>query len=229
MKLKTTILLLFLLFTATIAGSLEKFVDFDLINSAGPPRLLDNGILFTLDPDEGRIIFLRTSLDNWEQDYYFRKSLYGILYTFVPYSFSTSKVTYKLNIDGFWETDPNNMSSSVSRHGSTSSVIDVPETVTYHRDYPLIENTDSKVKNVTFFYYNQDATEVNLLTSADNFSPYSHVMKKDRNGYWTITMPFTRGFYRYYFLVDGKKMSDLENEDHIFDPEIGDVSVFSIE
>lgn len=221
--------LIIIIFSSLFFYSLERYVDFDLIKKAESPRFLSNGILFTLPCGYGEKVFLRTNLDNWEKNYYFKPSLYDILYVFIPYNLRVNNIKYKINIDGFWETDMYNSECVEDMLNTKLSVLPVPKEAIYHLEMPIIEKIGDKIKSVAFKYYNPDAKEVNFVCSIDNWCQYSHSMKKNKNGYWEISKGFSRGIYVYFFFVDGKKIIDLENRNRLWDEIRGQVSYFVVD
>lgn len=208
--------------------SYEKYVDLDLLKKASEPRIVNDGVLITLPKNYGNIIYLRTNLDNWEKDYFFSKSQYDIFYCFIPVKKSASNIIYRINVDGYWETDPYNQNITEDYIGTKLSSINVPDEAKYYSQLPDIEKSDNYPKKVYFQYYDPDASEVNLVCSIDNWSPYSSQMKKNKYGYWIITKKFSKGSYSYYFYVDGHKVIDLNNKSRILDDLKGEVSFFTI-
>ena len=231
MKRFIVIILLFIIIILLSSQiySYEKYVDFDLLKKEEPPRFIENGILFTLSGEEGAIAFLRTNIDNWQKDYYYKLSLYNILYVFVPYTENIKTIKYKININGHWISDPNNPEHLTDDLGTDLSTISIPEQEMYYEQMPIIEKDKNSIKKAVFKYYNPNAKEVNFVCSTDNWSHYSHPMKYNNNGYWEITKYFTYGTYLYYFLVDGKKVIDVENPNKLWEPKRGQVSYFVIE
>jgi hypothetical protein len=224
-----TLFFIILILQITYLNPYEKYVDFDLLKKEGPPRFIENGILFTLRGEEGAIAFLRTNIDNWQKDHYYSLSLYNILYVFVPYPENIKTIKYKINLNGHWMSDPNNNDFSSDDIGIDLSSLSIPKQEMYYDQMPIIEKSKNLTKKTTFRYYNPNAKEVNFVYSVDNWSHYSHTMKYDNNGYWTITKYFTQGTYLYYFLVDGDKMIDVENPNKLWDAKKGQVSFFIIE
>lgn len=224
-------LIFFLLFLKILLPvlAIEEFVDQELIKNDSPPRFLKDGFLFTLPANSGRVIFLKTDMDNWEKNYYFKKSLYGIYYLFLPYDYKTKRIHYKINIDGFWDKDPNNNNYIEDKYGIKISFIDLPEKVFYFTKMPIIENINQRIKSVKFKYYNPNAKEVLLVCSVDNWSPFSNTMQLNKEGFWEIELNFSKGRYYYYFLVDWKKVIDLKNPNRVYDKDQGEVSFFTIE
>jgi len=228
MSYRNIFLILFLLLLPFLLNSYEKYIDFDLIKKPGPPRFVQNGVLFTLPGNEGGIAFIRTNIDNWEKNYYYNESLYGVLYVFIKINENTKSLKYMINVNGYWIEDPYNPDYQEDAFSTKLYYLEVPEEAKYYDEMPAIEETDSKVKNVTFRYYSPYANEVNFVCSIDNWAQYSHPMVKDKYGYWIITKKFTQGTYYYFFFEDGEKKVDLENKNRMWDTIKGQVSYFTV-
>jgi hypothetical protein len=208
---------------------IERYVDMDLIKKSAAPRYLEKGVLITLSLKQGKQIFLRTNIDGWKNDYFFNESLFGIKYCVIPYDKKNKKILYKLNIDGFWDKDPNNADYVEDKYGTDISVVNTPREFLYDEKSPMIENTESKIKQVVFFYKNPNAKEVNFVCSIDNWNQFTHQMKLNSDGVWEFSMTFKKGFYSYYFLSDEKKVIDHDNDIKVMDDSVGEVSGFVIE
>ncbi len=224
--------ILIIIFVVVIysVSSLERFVDFGLIKKASAPRFLESGILFTLRPGTGQDVFLRTDLDNWEKNHYFKESLYGVQYAFVPYKRGHKVMQYKINADGFWIEDPYNPQTNEDIFGVVINRLSIPASIDYYSRMPIVEKTDSSIKKVTFKYYNPLANEVNFVSSIDNWNSFTNSMARDpaMDGYWTIDMYFKNGSYLYFFLVDGVKVIDIENPSNAFIDRYNEVSVLNV-
>jgi hypothetical protein len=222
-------LIVLFIFINISSFTIEKYVDIEMIKNESAPRFLSEGVLITVSQNRGNTVFLRTNIDGWKDDHYFKKSLYGIRYFIIPYDKKTDRVLYKLNIDGFWDKDPNNNNVMEDKYGTEISYVNVPNEYRYVQKSPEIEQTDSRIKKVTFYYFNPKAAEVNFVCSLDNWNQFTHQMKLNSEGYWEFSMSFKKGLYSYYFLVDEKKVVDKDNDFKIVDESIGDVSGFVIE
>lgn len=209
-------------------SSYERFIDFDLIKKAEAPRFVEDGVLITIDKNFGNVLYLRTDMDMWSKSYYFKKSQYGIFYLFLPIKKEVKSLKYRINVDGFWTVDPNNKNVIEDSVGIQLSYLELTEPIFFYREMPVIEISSDPAKKVYFRYYAPNAEVVTLVTSIDNFSPFSNRMIKNRYGYWEIEKYFANGTYTYYFFVDGKKVVDIENKNRGWDPLKGEVSFFVI-
>ena len=234
--MKKTIILVVIMISAVSAFCLEKYVDIDMIRYASAPRTLDEGFLFTLPPDTGYTIFLRHNGDNWQMDYHFRQNMYKVWCLYLPYSdikvsSQSSGLLYKLNINGFWDNDPNNANFIYDRFHEKISYLRIPADKDNSRKrMPIIsESEDRFKKQVTFKYYNPDAKEVSVVCSDTNWAVFSHNMQPDKFGYWSISLNFGKGHYCYYFIADWEKVLDDWNPDSEYEQDIGLVNTFRIE
>ncbi len=227
--MKKTIVILFFSFTLFLLFPYERFVDFDLVKEPGRPRIVDNGVLFTIPGGKDKAAFIRTSMDNWTNDYYFKTNLYGVMYVYIKFNENTKEFKYRLNVNNYWVDDANNPDYTEDQFGTKLYTIAVPLENRYYNKLPDIEKSDSNIKTVLFRYYNPDASEVNFVFSTDDWSEFTYSMTKDQYGWWSIKKNFTRGKYLYYFLADGKKEVDINNPDKDWDRKKGDVSFLVIE
>lgn len=228
--LKILFTLLFALITfSSPATTLEKFVDLDFLKESSAPRMLTEGILISLPADLGEAIYLRTNLDGWRKNHYFKKSFYGIKYLILPYNYKQKRVLYNINVNGYWETDPGNSNKTEDKYGTEISYVEIPREVIYNYSLPIIEEAEGDNKLVRFQYYNPEAKEVTLVCSVDNMNLYSNIMTLNSDGYWTIDMHFSEGEYYYFFYVDGEKEVDMNNNNKHWHKRFGQLSSFTIE
>ncbi|HNZ26265.1 MAG TPA: hypothetical protein PLG34_09330 [Spirochaetota bacterium] len=206
--------------------AVEEYVDFELIKKASAPRYLAKGVLLTLPETAGRNIFVRTDSNNWETDYRYSKSLYGVWYLFLPYPRDRSEMLYKVNIDGSWDSDPTNNRFILDKFQTKISILEIPAKTIYYRESPILSEDKGNVKKAYFRYYDPDAKEANLVCSKDNWSIFSHPMTLNKDNYWEIELRFSKGKYFYYFLVDWKKKIDMNNPKRVWNSELGEVSYF---
>lgn len=103
------------------------------------------------------------------------------------------KHTYKFIADGEWLHDPGNPDKTYNEYGGYNSVISVcAPTVFRLASYP-------------------DAREVYLAGSFNQWNTKELPMKRVDNA-WVITADLTGGKHHYKFIVDGKWITDPENE-----------------
>ncbi len=229
----TKLLLLYIIFifVSIKTFSLERYIDPDLLRTNSPPRYLEDGFLLTLPPNTHGRPYLRMNYDNWQGTYYFEKSFYGVPYIVIPYDLNSKKLIYKININGVWSLDPLNKSVDLDKYGTELSTLYAPNESRYLLTTPIIktQQVNRHLKDVTFIYKNIEAKEVNLIIHKDRWNQFSRSMVLNRDGYWEITLPFNKGEYYYYFLVDGNKKIDINNSNRSYFEYLKELSVFSIE
>ena len=224
----------FILFSFSAIFSSPRIIrriDVNQLKTAGEPIFTRNGIILTLPPENtGRQeIFLVTDLDNWEKQYHFETSLYGVYYCKLPYTNKT-EFLYRLNINGFW-TIPQNNADYTDNYGNQLAKIIIPDAVKYFNNSPEIEEINERgslIKKVTFRVYAPTASVVNLLCSNASFSPFTYAMVKNSAGYWEISLPLSTGNYSYCYFIDNERELDINNPDKTLAPGLGRMSAFSI-
>ena len=69
---------------------------------------------------------------------------------------------------------------------------------------------DKKARKVTFSLLAPQAENVSVGGSFNEWNPDSHPMKKDKKGFWKVSIPLSPGTYQYRFFVDGVWENDPE-------------------
>lgn len=229
-KMKKIFILVFLL-TANIflsSNKIERYIDPDMIRQAAPPIFTDKGVIITLPPEIGYQVFIRTDLDGWKNNHYFKRSFFGIYYCFLEYDFDRTSIRYRININGFWDTNPMGGEIRTDYHGNAFSILRYPEELHFIRKTPIVKNISGPGNLAVFRIYAPEASQVNLVFSGSNFSTFANPMRNRGNGYWEIELKVDRGVYSYYFLVDGRKHIDSDNNDLIYDPIMGSLSKLTV-
>lgn len=101
--------------------------------------------------------------------------------------------TYKFIVDGEWMYDQDNPKKTYNEFGGFNSVVEVTRPVTF------------QLNNFA------DAREVFLVGSFNQWDPETTPMKK-ANSNWEVCLDLTGGKHQYKFVVDGKWITDPENE-----------------
>ena len=89
-------------------------------------------------------------------------------------------------------------------------------------DTPVVKTTQQKIEEfygvkqvgeeVVFAVQFSDAKKVLIAGDFNNWSPMSTPMVVDRPGVWRMALPLPPGRYRYRFVVDGKWVTDPNNQ-----------------
>ena len=67
---------------------------------------------------------------------------------------------------------------------------------------------DPKAKKVEFSLSAPEAKNAFIAGSFNQWDPYSHSLKKDKQGISKISLPLSPGRYEYRFFVDGQWQND---------------------
>lgn len=65
-----------------------------------------------------------------------------------------------------------------------------------------------KAVKTVFKFFAPDAVEVSLAGNFNEWRERDILLKKDKNGYWSISLPLMPGRYEYRYLVDGNWAGD---------------------
>jgi len=186
--------------------------DVSYVKQAGPPKITEQGIVFTYQTQEQipKYVMVSGDFDNWQDVHLMTRNHYDVF--FFVYKKPGKKgiilnkgiYRYRFLVDGIWINDPKNHRSVYDSTGTELSYFEVKKPV-LHVDYNpvwLKENT------YIFYYRDNSAKQVNLIGDFNNWNPYSLPMKKDKSGYWEIEVDIPPGLYAYQFIVDGTYIKD---------------------
>ena len=221
--LRKILLLLSLIFITALNARIQPHIDPDLIREATTPIFTKTSFIITLPPETGYQIFIRSDIDNWKNNYYFKKSFSGIYYCEIPYNYECKSIKYRLNINGFWETNQWAVKYIRMILAMIFSVA-IPRGDLFARYYQFLLQLQIW-GYLKFRVFNPDAQQINLVISADKFNRFKNVLHKLDNGYWEINLLLKEGLYTYYYMVDGKKVIDEFNPRLITDAALGSLSV----
>ncbi len=186
--------------------------DVSYLKQAGPPKVTDQGIVFTYQPQKQipKYVIVSGDFDNWQDLHLMTRNHYDVF--FFVYNkpgkrsilLNEGKYRYRFLVDGIWMNDPNSPGTVYDARGTKLSFFEVKKPIV------LVDYNPVRLKeNVYVFYYkNSAAKKVNLIGDFNNWNPYSLPMKKDKSGYWEIEVDIPPGLYAYQFIVDGKYIKD---------------------
>jgi hypothetical protein len=187
-------------------------MDFYHIFDAGPPRVTDEGVLFTYKPGRvmPRYVMVSGSFDNWRTTHMMSRNEHGV-FSFLydeegkrGVILDARTYQYRYLIDGVWITDPLNSATEYDRYGTTLSAFRVERPIMKSQKNPI------HVGGTAYVFYFDDpyARQVFLVGDFNNWNPYSHPLKKTRAGLWEIEIDLPAGDYSYRFIVDGQHTVD---------------------
>lgn len=117
------------------------------------------------------------------------------------------KYMYRLLVDDVWIEDPQNTNFIINDFGEKISFFTLDEDLIPEKTNPLWITKDI----YEFKYYDNKARSVSLVGNFNNWNPYSHVMKFNGAGEFSIRLRLKDGLYVYCFVVDDKWKPDPLN------------------
>jgi hypothetical protein len=123
--------------------STATFLAVSGITEAGPPRVLDDVVVFTYEQnDYARYVAIAFEHENYQHRHVFtarrrddRPDLYYLVY---PVDVERDSLTYRLIVDGVWLTDPHAPQIRADRNGVTVGSVELNEPPPYERISPQI-------------------------------------------------------------------------------------------
>lgn len=210
-----------LLITICCFGFLPSAVKAQIKN----PEITRREIKFVYINPFARSVYLKTSIDNWEKRYPLKKSrkepwdgawvltfdienpLYG-----ARFQLKKGTYQYKLLVDGHYIYDDKASKTIVNKNGEKISAFTLDEDLYSAVKSPIhIKNAKGLYR---FFYWNFEAKSVYVAGTFNNFNPYSHPLKKTKEGYWEIELQLLPGKYYYQFIVDSSWTKDPMNPEY---------------
>ena len=213
----TARIILAILFSLFLAPMVQG-MDFFQLREAGPPKVTDEGILFTYKPEKRTpgYVIVSGSFDNWESLHMMHKNEVGVFsYLYDELEDHTEAgrrgiildrglYDYRYLIDGVWIADPLNRKRTFDKHGTELSQFVVKAPIIKRQKNP-IHIADSRY---IFYLVEPHAKNVYLIGDFNNWNPYSHPMQRNERGWWEIEVDLPHGQYSYRFIVDGKHTVD---------------------
>jgi hypothetical protein len=193
---------------------------FDL-QQAEPPRVTEEGVLFTYKPERHlpRYVMVSGDFDGWRRPHLMARNEHDVFLFLYSAADERGRVIepgryrYRLLVDGVWLEDPANDQVVRDRHGEKLSVFEVERPV-----YRVERNPHQVGRDTYVFYYQGEADRyVRLAGDFNNWNPYSLPLKKNQAGIWEIEVTIPPGRHAYRFYVDGKYLSDPLGETTMYD------------
>jgi 1,4-alpha-glucan branching enzyme len=69
-------------------------------------------------------------------------------------------------------------------------------------------STGKRPRKVTFSFLGPEAERAALAGDFSDWDPTRHPMKKDKKGFWNVSLNLAPGTYQYKFFVDGAWVND---------------------
>ncbi len=141
--------------------------------------------------DRAKEVILAGSFNRWDEHAVkMKKTNAG---WFIRLELSAGIYEYKFIIDGNWIHDPANKKTVKNQHHTLNSILLVGQKISF------------QLKG------HENATQVYLAGSFNNWNPKATPLKKSRNG-WTLEQELPPGKHFYKFVVDGNWILDPGNQ-----------------
>ncbi|HDP80195.1 MAG TPA: hypothetical protein ENN21_05065 [Spirochaetes bacterium] len=176
-------------------------------DAAGRRQVIQNGILVSYKNRNAKKVMIAGDFNSWTPAP-MERSVSGVWYYLYSDPDSDVQCRYKLVVDGLWTSDPGNPNRDDDGAGSYVSLLGAPRAA---------EGTQLSFRRagrdyIEFRLYKPEARMVSLVGDFNNWNPENDLLEKDHNGVWRLKKRLTPGSYRYRYIVDGRWMPDLYNE-----------------
>ncbi|RHX90104.1 carbohydrate-binding module 48 [Leptospira stimsonii] len=218
-----------------VAPRYIRYIDSSLSLETG--RLLNRGILFTFEGIENEDVSVCGNFSLW-RCLPLKKNDHGIFYTvYDPESKDTIReelkiLEYKFRVDGLFTHDPSNPDSTEDGDGSlVSRLIAVPSGPDKHVTTRILEDSpyeELEFRTVEFRIYAPEAEMIALVGDFNHWDPEQDILKKERDGVFTLIKKMKSGNYLYNFVRDGKMILDTFNQNTRLRVDTGEISSYLI-
>ncbi|MCP4131637.1 MAG: hypothetical protein GY754_11720 [bacterium] len=188
------------------AQSPQKMKMIMIDNLSSSKSIIVRGMLFTYKNREAGNVHISGSFSQWKKNKMSRNKN-GIWYYFLKEYDGNRRIEYKFNVDGIWVMDPNNFDNMDDGSGS---FVSVTETIKSSEGKQVTFRVVEK-NLVEFRTYRPKARFISIVGDFNNWNPENDLLKKGTDGIWRLRKRISSGTYRYKFIIDGKWVSDLYN------------------
>ncbi|MGL4394334.1 MAG: hypothetical protein ACRCS8_03825 [Brevinema sp.] len=186
------------------------------------PILLENYILFYYQ-GKAKSVMIAGEFNNW-QDNWIMQEAKSNLWTFaITNRLPKGEYKYRLKVDGFWIADPSNPHAVFDSARQKLSILILDKEFLPNQKYPMWVSNNIYV----FKYTNTNAKNVSIAGDFNNWNPYSHQMKDNGVGEYTIEIELVpKKNYMYSFVQDGNWRFDENNRKQYLNDQNRPVNIF---
>ena len=184
------------------------------------PYISNGYIVFTAE-DTARHVGIAFDFDDFKTIHSFQRLTFytidneeesSILFYLLKLPEDSSKVGYRMIIDGLWTTDPNNPTKEYSKEARTwLSTVTYPDTT--------VEQTLSKPNFVKFVYEGNPGEKIRLSGSFTNWDSFIYYLVETKTGHYEIELPLPSGTHYYTFYKGLDVILDEKNPNKVYTPE----------
>ena len=235
-KWTATILLLAALTPLALAQNMLSGQDLSVVlelgalTEASPPRILGGRLLLTYDfdtdPASGRVHTVQAAFshEDFSALYPFMRNENGVFLLLTDIPETSEPLTYRLIVDGTWTTDPNNTRRSLDRWGVPLSEIIVRPPAPGSR-IPVVHGGGE----VEFILRAAPNSRVSVAGSFNAWDPFMTPLFEIEPGVYRRRVRVGAGEHFYYYVVDGLRLPDPENDERRWNRSGHQVSVLRTE
>jgi hypothetical protein len=204
-----------LLVTTLPAQDLSTILEAGGIDRASAPRLVGDRLLFSYDfgpgRHDGRVHSVEVAFghENYSRRHIFRRNendIYIFLYA-VPQGAET--LYYRLIVNGIWMADPANPDGIVDRWGVRISRTVVPGGARTASHAPIVHDDGT----VEFMVTAPAGSRVVVVGTFNGWDPYMTPLQETEPGRFSRRIRLGSGEHLYYYVVNGLRLPDPQNND----------------
>lgn len=214
--------------------SINLHIELTSLRTGGPPRVVEEKVLFTYKP-EGRGItgprFTRYvgvafEHENYSTVHVFARNDHDVFFFLypIPTDGSVSTLRYRYVVDGLWLPDPENPNRIQDVAGIAVSYVVIPAPQPERGDLPRIDSDG----RVLFVYRGTANAVVSIAGSFSNWDPYMHRLSEVAPGEYRIRLRLPPSVHTYYYVVNGRRVLDPLNPDLAYDNDGNPASRFVV-
>ncbi len=188
-------------------------------------KVISNGILFTYKNRKASDVRIAGNFSRW-QPVPMKRNENGVWYYFLDENQSDRRVLkYKYVVDTLWISDPYNSEKIDDGTGSFLSLIkNSKKSFSKHISYRMLSNN-----RVEFRIYRPKAKYISLVGDFNSWNPENDILKKGKDGVWSIKKHIPPGSYLYRYIIDGSWVQDIYNPESASDTSGDLCSVIKVE
>lgn len=225
-------------------GSTDTYLRVAGITEAGPPRIMDDLVVFTYEQQGyARYVAAAFAHENFEQKHLFvarrREGRPDLFYLAFPVDPTWNHLEYRLIVDGVWLTDPHAPEYRRDQRGITLGRVTLPEIPPYREPSPIVHKDGTVTFRFSFDIRISPVLEtvdrrqvsvadlrepsITLMGSFNGWDPFMYRLQPDpsREGFFSVRIPLPPGTHYYYFLLDGERVLDPFHQDRARDRRTG--------
>ena len=184
------------------------------------PYISNGYIVFTAE-DNARHVGIAFDYDNFKTVYSFQRltsytidneERSSVLFFLLKLPENSTRVRYRMIIDGLWTTDPVNPSKEYSKEAKTwLSTVSYPNT-----KEDITASTSDCVK---FVYEGKSGEKIRLAGSFTNWDSFIYYLVETKSGHYELELPLPSGTHYYTFYRGLDANLDENNPNKVYTPE----------